>query len=82
MAEQNRWMNIAGSEDAPYVGAVAISATTYSPYGRGLLVTTAGNIEFVTQDGSTIVWASIPVGIHEITVKSVTAATAVGYVLL
>lgn len=71
-----------GSEDAPGVGAVAIAVATYNPMGRKLLITTAGNITFLTQDGSTVVWASIPVGIHDITVKQITAATAVGYVLL
>lgn len=81
MAEQNRFMNKPGSENAPAVGGEAIAVANYDPMGRGLLITTAGNITFVTQDGSTIVWASIPVGKHDITVKQITAATAVGYVL-
>lgn len=85
MADLNSRMAGHVSASDPAVGAVAItgSAQTLSTSGRGLLITTTGNITFVTQDGSSITWASIPVGIHPVTVKSISnGATAAGYVLL
>lgn len=69
------------SADMPAIGATAISVTTYSPHGRALLITVSGNITFKTQDGSTVVWANAPVGIHPISVSEVTANAATGYVL-
>ena len=80
MGNQNPRMQHA-SADMPAVGAVALSVTTYSPHGRALLITVSGNITFKTQDGSTIVWASCPVGIHSVSVSEVTANAATGYVL-
>lgn len=68
----------------PAIGAVAItgSAQSLTQPGRGLLITVTGNITFVTKGGNTVTWASIPVGIHAITVKSISnGATCTGYVL-
>lgn len=70
------------SNPAQGAEAFAGSAVSLTQPGRALLITTAGNITFVTAGGDTVVWASIPVGIHAITVKSISAgATAVGYIL-
>lgn len=80
MGNQNTRMASPGA-DAPGIGAVALSVTTYSPHGRYLLITVSGNITFKTQDGSTVVWATCPVGVHKITVSEVTANAATGYVL-
>ena len=85
MANLNTAMNDAARASQPATGAVAITgaAQTLATTGRGLLITTAGNITFTTQDGSTVTWASIPVGIHAITVRAISnGATAAGYVLL
>lgn len=67
----------------PATGAVAItgSAQTLPKIGRSLLITTSGDITFVTGGGDTIVWAAIPVGEWHITVASIVTATAAGYVL-
>lgn len=68
----------------PAQNAVAItgSAQSLTQPGRGLLITATGNITFVTAGGSSVTWASIPAGIHPITVKSISAgATATGYIL-
>lgn len=66
------------------IGAVSLtgSAQTLSTTGRALLITSSGNIAFTTQDGSTISWTGIPVGIHPLTVRAITSCTASGYVLI
>lgn len=68
----------------PAQGAVAItgSAQSLTQAGRALLITVTGDITFVTAGGNTVVWAACPVGIHPITVKSISnGATVTGYVL-
>jgi hypothetical protein len=80
MGEQNRrmqYMTDAGSG----VGAVAAAVQTYSPHGRKLLITAAGNITFKMSDGSTVVWAACPVGLYDLTVSEITAIAATGYVI-
>lgn len=84
MASLNQRMNEITPTD-PAVGAVAItgSSQTLSTSGRGLLITVTGDITFTMQDGSSVTWASIPVGVYPLTVKSITTgATCTGYVLL
>lgn len=84
MAVQNDYMNRGGSENAPAVGCVAITGAeqVLATTGRKLVITTTGNITFKLQDNSTMTWSSIPVGVYEFTVRSITSATAAGYVML
>lgn len=80
----NQRMNELTPSD-PAIGAVAITGSTQNlaTSARGLLITTTGNIAFTMQDGSSVTWNSIPVGVYPLTVKSITTgATAAGYVLL
>lgn len=68
----------------PAIGAVAItgSAQTLTNPGRGLLVTVTGDITFTTAGGDEIEWPDCPVGVHPITVASISnGATVTGYVL-
>lgn len=80
MGDQNSRMQHV-TDAGPAVGATAIAVQTYSPHGRGLLITVSGNITFKTANGDEVVWASCPVGVHAITVSEVTANAATGYVL-
>lgn len=85
MAELSAAMSDAARASQPATGAVAITGATQtlSVTGRGLLIVTAGDITFTLQDGTAVTWTSIPVGIHPLTVRAITAgATAAGYVLL
>ncbi len=68
----------------PAIGAEEItgSAQAFTQHGRALLITATGDITWVTSGGDTVVFASIPVGVYPITVKSIAnGATAEGYVL-
>lgn len=85
MATLNPAMNDAARADQPATGAVAITgaAQTLDVTGRYLLITVTGNITFTMQDGSSVTWASIPVGLYKMTVRSISnGATVTGYVLL
>jgi hypothetical protein len=75
-------MSLTSRGDDPAVGCVAIAPGVLATTGRGLFITTAGAITFVMQDGSTMALASIPVGVYNFTVRSITSAAAVGFVLL
>lgn len=79
----NEYMHRGGSEDAPYVGCVALAggAQTLTQTGRGLHITTAGNITFTMQDGSTMTLTAIPAGVYRHTVRAISVCTAAGYVL-
>lgn len=84
MANLNPRMAKDSAPTDPAVGSVAItgSAQTLSTTGRGLLITETGDIAFSTQDGSSVTWNNIPVGIHPITVRAISSASASGYVLI
>ena len=84
MGIQNPRMATHVSASDPAVGSVALmgSVQTLATSGRGLLITVTGDIEFTMQDGSTVDWDDIPVGIHALTVATIVSATATGYVLL
>ena len=67
------------------MGAVAITGTaqTLATSGRALLITSTGGITFTMQDGSSVTWNDVPVGLWPLTVKAIAnGATATGYVLL
>ena len=86
MADPNPRMQYV-TDDGPYVGAVAItgSAQTLAVRGRAIHVTTAGNITFTMEDGSSVTHTatSLPIGIYKLTVRAISAgATTAGYVLL
>lgn len=83
MASQNPRMQHLSAE-MPAAGTVALtgSAQSLSVDGRGLLITVTGNIVFTTQNGSTVTWNSIPVGIWGgVTVRTIVSCTATGYIL-
>lgn len=84
MSDLNKRMGGGLHPTASAIGAVAITgaAQTLATTAVGLLITTSGNITFTMQDGSSVTWNSIPVGVHPLTVRSISAATAAGYVLL
>ena len=84
MATLNPAMNEGARASQPATGCVAItgSAQTLSTTGRGLFITTQGDITFTMQDGSTMTLTALPVGIYSFTVRAITSATAAGWILL
>jgi hypothetical protein len=84
MADLNKGMVGERRGDDPAIGAVAItgSAQTLAVSGRGLLVTTTGNLVATMQDGSSITWASVPVNVYPLAIKAITSFTGAGYILV
>ncbi len=80
MTTINEQMSTHPSADQPATGAVAITqaAQPFSPTGRAILVTTAGNITFTLQDGSTMALTNIATGLYPFTVRSIASATLAG----
>jgi hypothetical protein len=85
MATLNPAMNDASRSAQPATGCVAItgSAQVLATTGRGLFITTQGDITFTMQDGSTMTLTALPVGVYSFTVRAITTgATAAGWVLI
>lgn len=81
MATQNAAMT-QPTADQPATGCVALSVTTLAVTARGLFITTAGNITFTMQDGTTMTLTAVPAGYYPFTVRAISVCTAVGYALL
>lgn len=83
MAAPNPAMQDAARASQPGTGAIELTTGALATTGRGLIITTTGNIVFVMLDGSSVTWNSIPVGMYGgLCIKSITSVTAAGYVLL
>lgn len=82
MAILNPTMNDPSRAGQPATGCVALSVATLATTGRGLFITTTGNITFTMQDGSTMTLTAVPVGYYPFTVRAISVLTAVGYALL
>ena len=77
MKRQNTYINLGA------VKSTAISATTYDPTGRGIYVTGAGEIVGkLLEDSADRTFSGLIVGtIYPLCFKSITSATATGFVL-
>lgn len=75
----------AASDPAEGIFAIAYTSGTCDPpfVGRGLLITTAGNLNVVCKDGTTGIIA-VSVGVLPLRVKQIVQAssTAAGFILL
>lgn len=88
MAALNTRMTGSQAGNDPAVGAIAIDYSggnqVLDPSGRAVYIATAGNLNVVMQDGSTVLFSNLVAGqIYAIAIKQVTQtnSTAAGLVL-